>query len=98
METTEWMVIIVCGLLGYGTVSWLADRQKANQQKANQESEAGGHEAPSGAHHSSSENHWSYVLGVPTTASLDEVKHAYRLKIQQYHPDRLGPGTTSNGP
>ena len=38
--------------------------------------------------------HWHDVLGVRSTATMDQIKAAYRAKITQYHPDRtegLGP-------
>ena len=37
---------------------------------------------------------WFRTLDVPESATLDEVSHAYRRKITQYHPDKvasLGP-------
>lgn len=33
---------------------------------------------------------WFEVLGVSEFASPDEIKHAYRDLIRQYHPDKLG--------
>jgi DnaJ-domain-containing protein 1 len=38
--------------------------------------------------------HWWDVLGVSPSASMDEIKRAYRSKLRMYHPDRvngLGP-------
>lgn len=34
-------------------------------------------------------NEWWSVLGVPPHASADEIRHAYRRKIKQCHPDRV---------
>ena len=37
---------------------------------------------------------WATVLGVPATASKDEIVAAYKRKISEYHPDkvtRMGP-------
>lgn len=38
--------------------------------------------------------HWHEVLGVSPKASIEVIKSAYRLRAQQYHPDKtegLGP-------
>jgi hypothetical protein len=35
------------------------------------------------------QNKWWSVLEVPPHASLDEIRHAYRRKIKQCHPDRV---------
>lgn len=32
---------------------------------------------------------WQAVLGLPPTATLDDVRNAYRTKIKQTHPDRV---------
>ena len=37
----------------------------------------------------SEENEWWRVLGVPPHASADEIRHAYRHRIKQCHPDRV---------
>jgi hypothetical protein len=34
-------------------------------------------------------NEWWSVLDVPPYASADEIRHAYRSKIKQCHPDRV---------
>jgi DnaJ-domain-containing protein 1 len=35
------------------------------------------------------ENEWWSVLEVPPHASADQIRHAYRRKIKQCHPDRV---------
>jgi hypothetical protein len=32
---------------------------------------------------------WHEVLGVPETADFAQIEHAYRVKISQYHPDKV---------
>lgn len=32
---------------------------------------------------------WHEVLGVPETADMAQIEHAYRVKISQYHPDKV---------
>ena len=35
------------------------------------------------------EHNWSDVLGVPPSATIDEVRQAYKLLVKQNHPDRV---------
>jgi hypothetical protein len=34
-------------------------------------------------------DNWQAILGLPPTATLDDVRNAYRTKIKQTHPDRV---------
>ncbi len=100
MNTTEWIVIIICGLLGYWIVSRLSDRHarneqpRKNQERGNESARNEGTDQTSSADHQSRSKYqalpqWYDILEVPASSSLAEIKLAYRRKIQQYHPDRL---------
>lgn len=101
MEPREWIVIIVCVLLGYWIVSRLSDRYARQQEQLRSRQERGDEsdqnarteEAPSAGDQSRSKYkvppQWHEILEVPASSSLAEIKLAYRRKIQQYHPDRL---------
>ncbi len=41
------------------------------------------------AAHSPRMTAWHEVLGVPPTATPDEIKDAYRTLMSQYHPDKV---------
>lgn len=101
MNTTEWVVIIVCLLLGYWIVSRLSDRYKQTREQNRNHQERGNTSGPNARTEkaSSADNQsqskykvptqWYEILEVPESSSLAEIKLAYRMKIQQYHPDRL---------
>jgi hypothetical protein len=48
---------------------------------------------PSGEDRSMTPSECMRVLELPSSASLDEVKHAYRRLAQQYHPDKHPTGS-----
>lgn len=101
MEAIEWVVIIVCALLGYWIVSRLSDQyaRKREQIRKDQNSrEYSGQKEQRNDDFSANNNLrrtckplplWHEILEVLPSSSLAEVKLAYRRKIQQYHPDRL---------
>ena len=101
METTKWVVIVVCALLGYWIVSRLSDRYARKQEQIRKDQnrkEDSGQKAHTKEDFSANDNsrstykpspQWHEILEVLPSSSLAEVKLAYRRKIQQYHPDRL---------
>lgn len=95
---TDIIVVIVCLFAGYFLVSWLLGKLNSGG-KPNPEPPPGGR--PSGSSHwqerprpapspppGDGKRPWYEVLGVPTYASLDDVKLAYRRRIAEYHPDK----------
>jgi len=61
-----------------------AERERrADQEPKPQRERQGAHDTPQ---HS---DDWWTLLGVSADASKDDIVRGYRLKIQQYHPDRL---------
>lgn len=83
------IVVIVAGLLfGYRLVSnylspnasgGQARREKDSSQPWERNWEPGAPKGPA----------WFEVLGVSETATPAQVEYAYRLKISQYHPDKV---------
>lgn len=101
METTEWIAVVVCGILGLWIGSLLSDRYARTQEQIRNRQERGG---ASGQNTRTDETftadnqshskykappQWYEILEVPASSSLAEIKLAYRSRIQQYHPDRL---------
>jgi DnaJ-domain-containing protein 1 len=86
------IVIGLCGLLGFGVVwFFLSLRNRRPSASPERASSAGAEKAD---HKENQVLDWYEVLEVPPTATLDEIRAAYRGKVMQYHPDRveaLGP-------
>lgn len=91
MRSEYILVIIVCAALGYWCVSRIIDflekrriRAGGKNKEEEQERSDRGHKA-----NPSDETTWFQVLGIAPTATVDEIKSAYRAKVRQYHPDRV---------
>jgi DnaJ-domain-containing protein 1 len=90
MTVDDLIVIGICAVIGYALV-WFAlslrNRRRDDERVSTHES--------GGANPKSDQTpDWYQVLEVPKTASIEEIRVAYRRKVMQYHPDRveaLGP-------
>ena len=89
--TITQFVIIVAGLLaGYKLVSLMlspgngdAEPRKEGWRKGSNESIDAEGSIPA------SSPPWYETLGVAESASPEEIEHAYRLRMSQYHPDKV---------
>ena len=79
------ILVLVCGLgLGYWVVSKVTENFDRDEKhplgdRATTQPQAGA-DAPAP---------WHEVLSVPPDASADEIRQAYQLLMQQYHPDKV---------
>ena len=89
MTAANVSVILVGLMVGYVLMSWLMSRHKGYGQAGTGSSPQEGAHAPP-AKPVDARASWHDVLQVPATASLDEVKLAYRRRIAEYHPDKTG--------
>ena len=91
MSVTEAVVIGLCLLFGYGLVaSFLSGSQPRDpaagrQRQEPRRSRSDAYLEPASAKARS----WFEVLAVAETAYRDTIEHAYRIKISQYHPDKV---------
>jgi DnaJ like chaperone protein len=84
-------VILVGLVVGYVLVSWLLSRRHPTGPARDGRAPRHGNAVPPHVlRGDSADTHapWHEVLRVPATASLDEIKLAYRRRIAEYHPDK----------
>lgn len=84
MSGPEVVAIVFGLLLGYWIISSLGGGKKDHQTPTRQDSSELPPLAPLVR-----QLHWTETLGVSEHASAEEVKAAYRSRIQQYHPDKV---------
>lgn len=91
MTVSDGSVILVGLVMGYVLVSWLLSRRHpaapARGGRAPHHDNAVPPHVPRGDS-ADTRAPWHEVLRVPATASLDEIKLAYRRRIAEYHPDK----------
>ena len=97
MTLTQIVVIVVGLVFGYRLVShWLSpgtgDQRSQPQRPADQDAAArrdSPHESAWSSAPAPAPPPWYQTLNVAELASLEEIEHAYRLQISQYHPDKV---------
>lgn len=85
MSNNDWYVVIVLALVGYwGTSALIRFFKKENDWTSTQSNHYESTSPPKGG-----DGVWYLVLDLPPTASIDQVKAAYKRKISMYHPDKV---------
>jgi DnaJ-domain-containing protein 1 len=78
-----------CGVAGFWLVCFLIDAFRAKTRAGHGTPRDPTNERSRTSDESRREPTWFEVLGVSPTASVDEIKNAYRERVRQYHPDRV---------
>ena len=85
MSQSEYLVIVVGLILGYWIVSKLLARSSGRKNPSNQ---SGDHaQYASDPIPPSQAMAWDSVLGILESASVEEIRKAYKVLMSQYHPD-----------
>ncbi len=87
MTRPEYFVIVLGLLFGYWIVNKFLSRKPALKadtgEKKNFESSS---EDSSDIFKDDS---WHFVLDVPSTSTIEEIRRAYKIQMSQYHPDKV---------
>lgn len=95
MKTSEIFIVLVMGFTGYVVVAALLQHfQKKREpdraeEHAFRDAEKNGKDEADSPAEFDLHPHWSTVLGVPRTASDDEIRAAFKKQISLYHPDKV---------
>ena len=87
MSATEIFVILFSLFIGYWVVSKLLLGEP--RQKAPSDPETGPVREQAAPPDPNAMKPWHVVLNVPATATVDEVRQAYKILMSQYHPDKV---------
>jgi DnaJ-domain-containing protein 1 len=88
-EIVTFSVIAGAGLAGYFAVSWIIEHSRRQQKDRAKETTDPEPEAAEAVQPSVRSREWFEILDVKPSASLVEIKSAYRRLIRKYHPDRV---------
>jgi DnaJ-class molecular chaperone len=89
MTITEFVVILTCAVAGFWLVSLLVEAFGSKSKAADDARSSSTNESSRSSDQNVRDSMWFEVLGVTPTASIDEIKAAYRERARQYHPDRV---------
>ena len=87
MSPSEYLVILIGLVFGYLIVSKFLSRSSGGKESPNQREPYNQYE-----HDSIPSSHpisWESVLGVLESASVEEIRKAYKVLMSQYHPDKV---------
>lgn len=84
MSTHDLLIIIACGFVGFGLVSFFTRKPPAAPPRPPVPPPA-----PEPLTQPPPVAHWTQVLELPADASLEQIRDAYRRLIGQYHPDKV---------
>lgn len=85
----EWVVVLLGLVVGYCLVSFLMSRAKTPGASAREPRGPGQGAVWSDAWAEAGVRPWFDVLGISESASREQIEQAYRLRIGQYHPDKV---------
>lgn len=91
---TEWVVVVLGLIVGYSLVSFLMSRGKVPGPSTRPPPDGPRQEqvwsdTDPHARADAGGRPWFEVLGVPESAGHGEIEQAYRLRMSQYHPDKV---------
>jgi DnaJ-class molecular chaperone len=89
MTTEEFIVIVACAVAGFWLVSFIVEAFGSRRKSMDEPSSKSTDEDSRSGDKTVTEPMWFEILGVAPTASVDEIKAAYRERVRQYHPDRV---------
>ena len=81
--------IVGCGIAGFCLVYFLMKPKSSSNNSRDKAENADGERRAGGNPNMSQNGNWFGVLEVDPDCSFDQLQAAYRLKIAQYHPDRV---------
>jgi len=90
----QYIAAIVCAVIGYAAVSFFMRGSRSSDGEKKQDQSSAKSENSFKSDQSDTKSgtknlQWFEVLEVSPSASIDEIKLAYRKKISGYHPDRV---------
>lgn len=89
MTLSDWAVIAICLAGGYWLMSLFLDRPAAKTKPVTGEPPDERRRSVADAPTGEAAPPWWEVLEVPRDASMDEIRQAYRLRMSEYHPDKV---------
>jgi DnaJ like chaperone protein len=89
LSLEEITIIALCLFGGYWGVSFLFDRRKGRNPERLSGDDRADEVPPREEVSVASSLSWPSVLGVSPNAGIDEIRHAYRLRMAEYHPDKV---------